>query len=175
MNPTALNSLSYVRSRLPPKTHLESGHKEVFGKCQDRINAFIKRIKEIQSLSPSNQSGELEEALQAELAEWLLWSETLWRQKSRELWLKLGEKKILNSFIYLQLWEGKEIVSMLYEKEMEHGLRRAMLSGKGFLSTSRICFSRMKLISHLTLNILYYHASQRTKMRSYVKFHLMMR
>ena len=52
----------------------------------------MKRIKDIQSLSPPNQSEELEEALQAELAKWLLWSETLWRQKSRELWLKLREK-----------------------------------------------------------------------------------
>lgn len=36
----------------------------------------------------------LESSLQAELSEWLLRSEVLWRQKSRELWLKLGDKNI---------------------------------------------------------------------------------
>ncbi|XP_030945669.1 uncharacterized protein LOC115970144 [Quercus lobata] len=71
---------------------LKKWNKEVFGKCQERINAIMKRIKEIQSQPPSFQYGDLEAALQAELSEWLLRSETLWRQKSRELWLKLGDK-----------------------------------------------------------------------------------
>ena len=31
-------------------------------------------------------------ALQADLLEWLIRSEALWRQKSKELWLKLGDK-----------------------------------------------------------------------------------
>ena len=71
---------------------LKKWNKEVFRKCQERINAILKRIKEIQSQPPSFQYGDLEAALQAELSEWLLRSETLWRQKSRELWLKLGDK-----------------------------------------------------------------------------------
>lgn len=52
----------------------------------------MQHIKDIERQPPSNQSGEIEAAIQAELAEWLLRSEALWCQKSRELWLKLGDE-----------------------------------------------------------------------------------
>ena len=71
---------------------LRKWNKEVFGRCQDRINALIHKIKDVQSLQPSSETDVLESSLQAELSEWLYRSETLWRQKSRELWLKLGDK-----------------------------------------------------------------------------------
>lgn len=38
------------------------------------------------------ENGIAKKELQIELVEWLLRSEILWRQKSRELWPKLGEK-----------------------------------------------------------------------------------
>ncbi|KAK9990720.1 hypothetical protein SO802_025705 [Lithocarpus litseifolius] len=41
---------------------------------------------------PSRINEVAEQALQTELSEWLIRSEDLWRQKSRELWLKLGDK-----------------------------------------------------------------------------------
>ena len=71
---------------------LKKWNKEVFGRCQDRINSLIKQINAIQREPPSIHLGDLEASLQAELSEWLLRSEALWRQKSRELWLKLGDK-----------------------------------------------------------------------------------
>ena len=71
---------------------LRKWNKEVFGKCQDKINLLIQKIKEAQDLPPSSEAEALESALQSELSEWLLRSETLWRQKSRELWLKLGDQ-----------------------------------------------------------------------------------
>ena len=71
---------------------LRKWNKEVFGRCQDRINSLLKKIKEVQDRQPSHENGLLENDLQTELSEWLLRSEVVWRQKSRELWLKLGDK-----------------------------------------------------------------------------------
>ncbi|KAL0000485.1 hypothetical protein SO802_014266 [Lithocarpus litseifolius] len=71
---------------------LRKWNKEVFGRCQDRINSLLQEIKVVQCLQPSEENGNFESALQNELAKWLFRSETLWRQKSREIWLKLGDK-----------------------------------------------------------------------------------
>lgn len=74
-------------------------NKEVFGRCQDRINSLLKKIKEAQDRQPSHENGLLENDLQTELSKWLLRSEVVWRQKSRELWLKLRDKN--SKFFYL--------------------------------------------------------------------------
>ena len=71
---------------------LRSWNKKVFGKCQDRINSLLQKIKQTQDKLPSYANDLLEQDLQTELAEWLVRSEVLWRQKSRELWLKFGDK-----------------------------------------------------------------------------------
>ena len=71
---------------------LRKWNKEVFGRCQDRINSLIRKIKEAQVQQPSQENEVLERSLQAGLSEWLSRSETLWRQKLREIWLKLGDK-----------------------------------------------------------------------------------
>ncbi|XP_075659200.1 uncharacterized protein LOC142629097 [Castanea sativa] len=71
---------------------LRKWNNEVFGNCQDRINRLMKNINEVQRKSPSEENGRIEEALQLELSEWLMRSEILWKQKSRELWLKEGDK-----------------------------------------------------------------------------------
>ena len=71
---------------------LRKQNKEVFGQCQDRINTFLAKIKQVQSQQPSQENEALETSLQSKLAEWLFQSETLWRQKSREIQLKLGDK-----------------------------------------------------------------------------------
>ena len=71
---------------------LRKWNKEVFGNCQNKINSLLQDIKEIQQGPPFENSGAAEDALQAKLFEWLLRIETLWRQKSRELWLKLSDR-----------------------------------------------------------------------------------
>ena len=71
---------------------LRTWNKEVFGKCQNRINSLMQEIKSIQEGDSSVDHGILEGKLQTELAEWLTRSEMIWRQKSRELWLKHGDK-----------------------------------------------------------------------------------
>lgn len=67
-------------------------NKKVFGNCQSRINLLLQKIKDIQSNNDSADNGFFEATLQSELSEWLLRSEILWRQKSRELRLKEGDK-----------------------------------------------------------------------------------
>lgn len=73
---------------------LRKWNKEVFGLCQVRINTLIRKISDVQNANPSNSNGKIEAVLQAKLREWLMRSEVLWRQKSRELWLKEGDKSI---------------------------------------------------------------------------------
>ena len=53
---------------------------------------MFQQINAIQREPPSIHSGDLEASLQAELSKWLLRTQALWHQKSRELWLKLGDK-----------------------------------------------------------------------------------
>ena len=67
-------------------------NKEVFGLCQTRINSLIHKISKTQRVEPSDWNGNTEGTLQALLREWLLRSDVLWHQKSRELWLKEGDK-----------------------------------------------------------------------------------
>ena len=78
---------------------LRKWNKKVFSRCQDRINSLLQKIKQIQDKPPSHANDLTEQSLQMELLEWLVRSEVLWRQKSRELWLKLGDKN--SKFFYL--------------------------------------------------------------------------
>lgn len=71
---------------------LRKWNKQIFGRCQDRINSLLQKIKQFQDKPPSHVNDMIEQALQIELSEWLLRCEVRWRQKSRELWLKLGNK-----------------------------------------------------------------------------------
>lgn len=93
-NDEALGSdlIKQCKKQVAIRDALKKWNKEVFRNCQERINSLMQRIKDIQRQPPLNQSGDLEAALQAELTKWLLQSEAIWRQKSRDLWLKLGDK-----------------------------------------------------------------------------------
>lgn len=71
---------------------LRKWNKQIFGRCQDRINSLLQKIKQFQDKPPSHANDMTEQALQIELSEWLLRCEVHWRQKSKELWLKLGNK-----------------------------------------------------------------------------------
>ena len=74
------------------KEALRKWNKEIFGNIQMQVSLLMQKLKEIQGNTSSKKNNKLETGLQNELNEWLYRSEVLWRQKSRELWLKEGDK-----------------------------------------------------------------------------------
>ena len=76
--------LKLYKKQAPTREALRKWNKEVFGRCQNRINSLLKKIKDVQERQPSHENDLLENDLQTELSEWLLRSEVIWRQKSRE-------------------------------------------------------------------------------------------
>ena len=87
---------------------LRKWNKEVFGRCQDRINKLLVKITEVQRNNTCSSDSTTETDLQIELAEWLTRSEILWRQKSRELWLLYGDKnsKFFHLSTIVQRWRN---------------------------------------------------------------------
>jgi hypothetical protein len=71
---------------------LRKWNREVFGHCQSRISGISKQIELIQCESPSEENCAKEAKLQSDLNCWLSRNELMWRQKSRETWLKDGDR-----------------------------------------------------------------------------------
>ena len=77
---------------------LRKWNKEVFGHVQSRIVEFMKNIEKIQMADPTEAKVNEEAKLKFGLNTWLSRNETMWRQKSRETWLKDRDR---NSKIFL--------------------------------------------------------------------------
>ncbi|XP_060974305.1 uncharacterized protein LOC133039423 [Cannabis sativa] len=71
---------------------LTEWNKVVFGHCQTKIKLLEKALSEVQNCPPSKDNLELEGTIMLELDEVENRLESIWKQKSRECWLKEGDK-----------------------------------------------------------------------------------
>ena len=84
--------LKLCMKQLNTQLALKKWNKDVFGHCQRRIDVLLAKIQEIQKQDCTEENCRKEAHLQVDLNEWLLRNEILWKQKSREVWLKEGDK-----------------------------------------------------------------------------------
>ena len=67
-------------------------NRSMFGFVKSRIKEIENKLKLVQDLDPTQENLAMEAALHLELNEWLEREELKWRQKSKELWLKDGDR-----------------------------------------------------------------------------------
>jgi hypothetical protein len=86
------DSFILCRKQFSITAALKKWNKETFGLCQTRIKELSTKLEQVQAGSVSEKNSLMEASIQKELNSWLLNNESLWKQKSRQVWLKEGDK-----------------------------------------------------------------------------------
>ena len=81
-----------ARKQTNTKNEMKKWNKEHFGNLRERIKELEKKIEEVQGAEPTQENLELEAALSLELDDRLAKESLKWHQKSREIWLKEGDR-----------------------------------------------------------------------------------
>ena len=81
-----------ARKQTNTKNELKKWNKEHFGNVKERIKELEKKIEEVQGVDPTKENLELEATLSLELDDWLAKENLKWHKKSREIWLKEGDR-----------------------------------------------------------------------------------
>ena len=81
-----------AREQTNTKNEMKKWNKEHFGNLRERIKELEKKIEEVQGAEATQENLELEAALSLELDDRLAKESLKWHQKSREIWLKEGDR-----------------------------------------------------------------------------------
>ena len=73
---------------------MKKWNKEHFGNVRERIKELEKKTEEVQGADLTKENLELEAALSLELDDWLAKENLKWHKKSREIWLKGGDRNL---------------------------------------------------------------------------------
>ena len=88
------------------------------GLTRTKISDLEEILKVIQSLDPSQENLTTEVTIQIEPNEWLEREEIKWRQKSRELWLKKGDRNSKFFHLSIVIWRRKnQIIEIQLDNE----------------------------------------------------------
>ena len=86
------SGLKLCRKQRATTSALKRWNKDEFGYCQTRISELTSQIEVIQSKEVSVTNARIKANLQSELNEWLTRNDLIWKQKSREIWLRNGDR-----------------------------------------------------------------------------------
>ena len=85
-------SVKLCKKQNATKSALKAWNRNVFGLCQSHISELTQLIMGIQGKEMFVSNAQKEAKLQGELNEWLARYDTIWKQKSREIWLRDGDR-----------------------------------------------------------------------------------
>ena len=85
-------SLKLAKKLDATERDLKRRKKSCFGNSRERIKELEQKIAQIQSFKATKENLELEASLNLELDEWLAREDLKWKQKSREIWIREGDR-----------------------------------------------------------------------------------
>ena len=85
-------SLKLAKKLEASRRDLKRWNKSCFGSSREKIKELEQKIAQIQSFKATKENLELEASLNLELDEWLAREDLKWKQKSREIWIREGDR-----------------------------------------------------------------------------------